>query len=201
MTRDKFHEIWTKSVTPRSELLCKVIGDDSISFHPESETHIRIHYQKTRQTSKGLLIKAVGKADAENLLDRHKVASMIMYSIVVLRPLRLRRGQSSFCARYANEFLGLICGLDIIKTFMHKDGINPPLLQTPSTSPENYIMQTPSEKKPESYIMQTLRCIWFAKERNCFDIFSFANIFFFIEKYSFIAQSKENSSEIDDKRA
>ena len=79
-------------------------------------------------------------------------------------------------AMYANELLGFLCGLDIIRTFNAAD--------VKEGKKENcYTFNMPLAEK-ESYLKQTLRCLWYAHDQNKFDIFSFANLFFMIEQYS-----------------
>ena len=185
MTDAKFDQIWKKSFVSRADLLLEHIGQDYLTFREKQEGRIRSKYISLKNESKEFMAKhAEYKRDI--LLDRHKIASLILCAIIYVRPFRIIKidRKAPPTVRYVNELLGFICGLDMLKTFMVKDArledlAKPPVYQMPLVKPE-----IKPEIKPESYIKQTLKGIYHAYDKKKLDAFILANLFFLIEQYS-----------------
>ena len=176
MLAHKFDELWEKSIAKRAKWLIEMGGKNYIVFYKERKIRIENHYKRWKNKTKAMMHQHTSE-DGDKLLDRHKIASILLYAILLTRPFSLmRKNKAPMTARYANELLGFLCGLDIIRTFNVAD-VKEGKIQNCDT------FHLPLAEK-ESYLKQTLRCLWHAHDQNKFDIFSFANLFFMIEQYS-----------------
>ena len=130
-------------------------------------------YESYRKTVRRLYME-----QESNPMDRHKIASIMMISLLKARPIKVNRriGGLPLPLLLANEFLAFYCGLNVVELYKSEHLKTEYLLILPSTYIEG--------EGETSYIENTCKALYYSKRFSINDVFSYANIYFFLEKYT-----------------
>lgn len=137
-------------------------------------------YQRKRNEIKNNYMEK--PAQNEKALDRHKVASCMMYAVLKSRVLKVNRFVPHLPNRLlmANEYLAVYVGLNIIEQYRIDDG---------KKEPENKLIfpityhETPSEES--DFIDNLCKGLYYLRRKiDEMDIFAYSTILFFVEKYT-----------------
>ena len=122
--------------------------------------------------------------DPDGRIDRHKVASIMLYSIIANKPLEvkilpLNQTVSGF-SMLANETLAVNTALAIVHSFILTD----------ATQKSDTIKYEIFEKgfifpqcQHEDYLTHLYKMLYYAKYNQHYDIFAFSHVLFLIEAY------------------
>jgi hypothetical protein len=118
-------------------------------------------------------------------IDRHKVASVMLYSIIANKPFDLKylyAGQiwhsSSFMA---NEILGFNVALGIVWSFILQEADSRVDMAKREIFRDAFVFP---ECAHESYPAHVYKMLYYAKLNGCYDIFAFSHVLFLIEAYT-----------------
>jgi len=170
------------------EISRDIIQDSRLEIVPENIDKVFQYYLLYNQKTH------IEMSKTGTLVDSHKIAACFLFSIIKAKPLSFTitsKNKSpdklpSFKERAANEMLGFIFGLYILKAFIVKEA---------KTPEEIFIAQKdielPSCKENTQYTHHFIQIISKEnidiehKEFNQNVIFIFSHIYFLIEKFSF----------------
>jgi len=176
--RTIYERVWTKSVVPKINRI--LASDNDIVF---VEGQIKEKIWLTYESYKNRVHTYMH--DPDGLIDRHKVASVMLYSIIDCKPFEINllpiRQEVSGLALMANETLGFHTALAIVWSFIMEDAN--------SKQDKNKIdIFRNGFKFPEcrhgSYETHVHKMLYYAKLNNNYDIFAFSHILFLIEAYT-----------------
>lgn len=111
-------------------------------------------------------------------MDRHKIAANILCSLLKAKVINVNRLIPNLPIELllANEYLSFYCALNIIELYK-MDSIHK---EYSLILPETYI----EGEGKTSYIENVCKALYYLKKINLNDIFSYANILFWLEKYT-----------------
>ena len=111
-------------------------------------------------------------------LDRHKVASCMLYAILRSKVFRINKLQKQLPYKIlmANEYLGVYVAVNIIEQYKIDELGKEYNLIFPTTYHE-------TENNTCVYLDNLCKGLYYIKAKNL-DIFSYSTIFFFMEKYT-----------------
>lgn len=111
-------------------------------------------------------------------MDRHKISSNIMCAILKAKIIRINRLVPNLPNKIimANEYVALFTAINILELYKIESGIH----DYEIIFPETYI---PDEGK-DSYIENFCKALYYTKHFDVGEIFSYANIFFLLEKHT-----------------
>ena len=125
-------------------------------------------------------------------IDRHKVASVMLYSIIVNKPFELNllpvKREVNSSALLANEILGFHTALAIVRSFILQDAYEKSDKIKLEIFKDNF---TFPECQHDSYATHVYKMLYYSKLNRCYDIFAFAHVLFFIEAYTELVRKNE----------
>lgn len=137
-------------------------------------------YQRKRDEIKSSYMEK--PAQNEKALDRHKVASCMMYAVLKSKALKINRFIPHLPEELlmANEYLAVYVGLNIIEQYRLEDG---------KRKPENKLIfpitYHETDSKGSDFIDNLCKGLYYLRRNiNKMDIFAYSAILFFIEKYT-----------------
>lgn len=191
---DEFDRIWNETVLP---LIIAYSEKYKLAYHriDSIERRLRFHFYQQRD----LFLKSFMREDVYDI-DRHKIASCLMKSILRVRPLYLPlivRLKFTFSKKslpellnipsaqwtssihnkiyYANEYLALSVAINIIDAYIMADD--------DKEFKHHIIIPDPFPDQDNDYLLDV--CIDLnAHSLKAINIVTFANIYFLLEKYS-----------------
>lgn len=138
---------------------------------------IYYNYQKKRD----FIISNYMSKQAEVSLDRHKVASCMVYAILKTNPLKVDRMIPGLPEKIllSNEYLAFFVALNIIEMYKIDETGKPYQIIIPKTYHED-------GDPDNTYESNLCKSFYFVRMDNInkFDIFAYSDIFFFLEKYT-----------------
>ena len=187
MTKSKFDEIWNnivlpiyKEITPENEFYIKHYANEKIyKEYQKQKNFIRYNYME----------------DINTHLDRHKIAACIMFAIVKVHPLKIKKrtllrrylNKTPYEKRYVllNEYLALYSALSVVESFRQDD------IKNQRINFDRPGVCQPMTTNGESYIHNTCLDLYFAKRHNKINILTFANVFFLLETGKFVEEKQK----------
>lgn len=158
------------------------LDKDSIKRRKNLQNDIYKNYQSKRDYIRSNYMSK--KADVS--LDRHKVASCMIYAILKTKPLKINRFIPNLPEKIllSNEYLAFFVALNIIEMYRidkMKDEGNSGLYQI--VVPKTYHENSEPENTYESNFCKSL---YYLSMENIekFDVFAYADILFLLEKYT-----------------
>jgi len=173
-----FERIWENSIRPKIDRMLATNGD--IVFN---EVQLKDKIWLTYENYKNRVHTYMHNPDGR--IDRHKVASVMLYSIIINRPFDLKllpaKRKVNNEAYLANEVLGFHAALAIVWSFI-MDSAN-------LNSDKNRIDVFKNgflfpECQHDSYPVHVHKMLYYSKYNNNYDIFAFSHILFLIEAYT-----------------
>ena len=174
------------------EDFCTEVIDKYIMDIEEYQTNINCNCIKVRKTAKHKIFKYYQRKRDEirenymmeptKSLDRHKVATCMMYAILKSKILKVNKYVPHLPDKLlmANEYLAVFVGINIIEQYRKEEGIEEPKNQLifPITYHE-------TEKEEIAFLNNLCKGLYYLKWKLRFiDIFAYSNIYFFLEKYT-----------------
>lgn len=176
MTHSEFSvylDIIKKYYDELDEINKKEFGGKALRFRNGRMWLAYYFYESYRKTVRKLYM-----GQEENPMDRHKIASIMMISLLKARPIKVNRriGRLSLPLLLANEFLAFYCGLNVVE-----------LYKSDQLGTEYSLILPPTYIEGEgdtSYIENVCKALFYSRRFSVNDVFSYANIYFLLEKYT-----------------
>lgn len=196
MTNEKFEDIWNNiilglynEITPQDDLYIKARSKKKIfKKYQKQKTYLKLNYMENPNTH----------------LDRHKIAACMLYAIVKVHPIRIKRisiwknylNGKKFTPQYLmlNEYLGLYTAFSIVESF-----------RTYEQSEENEVgfkrkgIVQPITTNGEDYIYNTCLDLYLSRKKNKINVLTFANVFFLLETGSFSVKELNHGASVAEK--
>lgn len=188
MKQETFNRLWDRQIVPKIHQIRQssyfLLFRNKRSF-AQIKDDIFEDYEGNRYEFKKMM-----KGTGSILIDRHKIAALLVRSVLVVSPFDLRARTLQNKSKnpklrdwLANEILALHCGLCVMQTFVLEDGIQKNKIENRAISVSK-IIDTPDVRGgQESYEIQTCRTLRCEKRRSNFSVLLFANIMFLLEPY------------------
>lgn len=193
MKKEKFDEIYNNIIF---EIKKDIDVNGVARFKPASDKRIFNQYQKERYKLKRYYMK-----NPNENIDRHKIASCIMYSIMKVYPIYipiktkilylLKGNKFSQDLSYINEYIAVYTALSVLDNFYQqdqKDGKLDPCrhkIYIPNTFSDDY-----------GFLFNMCIDLRFGKQNNKINLLTFSDIFFLLEY-----QHPFNNNQSNNKRA
>ena len=190
MTREKFEEVWKKifltlydEITPHEEVYLKLHSKERIyKEYQKQKSYLKINYMKNPNTH----------------LDRHKIAACMMYAIVKVQPVSIKRtvivkkyfNKEKFPKKYSilNEYMAFYTALSIVESFRcYENGI-----EVHRKKNERPGVCQPATTNGEDYIYNTCLDLYLSRKKNKINILTFSNVFFLLETGIFPKPDEKN---------
>jgi hypothetical protein len=181
-TYDKF---WEQSIKPQID---RMLSDDDDIFYIEGQIKEKIWltYEQYKNTVHTYMHNPDGR------IDRHKVASVMLYSIIINNPFELKllplKQEVKGSSRLANEILGFNTALSIVFSFLIQDANEKSDKIRIEIFRNGFIFP---ECQHEDYPTHVYKMLYYAKYNNKYDIFAFSHILFLIEAYTELKRKTE----------
>jgi len=124
--------------------------------------------------------------DKEELIDRHKVAALIAYSIIKIEPIKIigtKGEKKTYFDFLPNEFLAIKSALGTLKFFgLYEAKITNNMTMYKFISQKGFDFPICKEK---TFLDHIARALYNSKNTSSFDVFTYALVFFLIEEYTF----------------
>ena len=181
----EYEKIWEQSIKPKIDRMSS--SDDDILFIGE---HVKEKIWLTYEDYKNTVHTYMYNPDG--LIDRHKIASVMLYSIIINRPFELKylssKQQVRGSALMANEILGFNTALAILWSFLLKDANKKSDKIKIEIFENGFIFPT---CEYDDYPTHVYKMLYYAKHNNKYDIFAFSHVLFFIEAYTELKRKTE----------
>lgn len=144
-----------------------------------SQYRIYQYYQKRRDAVKDKYMDR--KADVS--LDRHKVASCMIYAILKAEPIKINRYIPGLPERIllANEYLAFFVALNIIEMYKREGAVE-------KENCEIILPRTYHEtaENQQDFLCNICKALYYVRLKGIetFDVFAYSSILFLLEKYT-----------------
>lgn len=193
MKIEKFDEVWNnifiktfEEIVPAGDVYIKRFAKKKIyKVYQKEKTFLKINYMQNPNTH----------------LDRHKIAACMMYAIVKVQPISIKKiaiwnmfvNKKKFDIKYSmlNEYLGFYTALSIIESFRDYENT----CESKCGSLNRRRVSLPATTNGEDYIYNTCLDLYLSKKKNKINVLTFANVFFLLETGEF-AEKNEKTYQI-----
>lgn len=173
------------------EILKEDEGTHCLKFSEKKLNNIYVYYEQKR-----VEVKKYYMQDANKILDRHKIASCMLYAILKSRVFKINRLIPNIPTRLllANEYLAFYVAINIVEMFKRTEKEYPFY--------ENYLLIFPKtyhihpDFKENTFLFNTCSGLSSIKNLKYFDIIAYSTILFQIEKYTDTILEYENAKNI-----
>lgn len=189
MKSDKFDELWNQIVL---SIFHDMNADGTLSLKRNAKERVYKQYQKEKT-----FIKKNYMLSEETHLDRHKIASCVLYAIMKVYPVQIsinaiwkkHKEKEKFNREYQllNEYLSLYTAFSIIESF-RQYGVSHPDEEYPTKGFTRNRIDMPDTSNGQDYLYNTCLDLYFSKQRHKINVLTFSNVFFLLE---IIQSSKE----------
>lgn len=151
-----------------------------------SQYRIYQYYQSRRDAVKDKYMDK--KADVS--LDRHKVASCMIYAILKAEPIKINRFIPNLPERIllANEYLAFFVALNIVEMYKKDE----------SEEKENFEIILPrtyheTAENQQDFLCNICKALYYVRLKGIekFDVFAYSSILFLLEKYTDVVTAEE----------
>ena len=185
MEKAVYDRMWEQSIKPKIDRMLS--SDDSIFLiDGQIKEKIWLTYEENKNRVHTYMHNPDGR------IDRHKVASLMLYSTINNKPFGLQFLSSKQDVRstalLANETLALHIALSIVWSFLLEDA------KQKSDNIKYEIFEKGfdfPECLHDDYPTHIYKMLYYAKINNHYDIFAFSHILFLIEAYTELKRKTE----------
>ena len=190
MDRPTYEKIWENCVIPK---INRMLSADADIFFAEGQVKEKIWL--TYEDCKNRVHSYMHNPDGR--IDRHKVASVMLYSIIINKPIELKllpvRRDVNISALLANEILGFHTALAIVRSFLMQDAASKSDRIKLEIFENGFIFP---ETQHDSYEANIFKMLHYSKYNDRYDIFAFAQILFLVEAYTDFVKRTELSGKV-----
>lgn len=183
MTKECFQQLYSQIIYPYIEDLInldKKSGSNCLKFKKKKVGQIFRNYENQRKIIRKFFMKLETKP-----MDRHKIGSVLMYSILKSRVFKITKtARQTLPSKLlmANEYLAVFVALNIVESYrIDENDYNY------KSDYEKYCLIIPKtfhNGSPDAYIDNLCKALYYLKNIKDFDIFAYANILFLLETYT-----------------
>lgn len=148
-------------------------GDKAIKFDQKKISLVYMYYESFRKDMRKMYMTVESKP-----MDRHKIASAMMFSILKARVVKVNRLVSDLPLELllANEYIAFYCAVNIIEIYKRDVGLGNYSIVFPDT----YI----EDEGETSYLENTCKALYYTKSYKISNILLFANTLFMLERFT-----------------
>jgi len=173
-----YEKIWQNSIKPQIDRMTSTY-DDIVYTEGQVKEKIWLTYEDYKNKVHSYMHNPDGR------IDRHKVASVMLYSIIINKPFELKlipsKREVNSSALLANEIIGFHTALAIVWSFILSDANEKSDKNKVELFKDGFIFP---KCQHDSYETNIYKMLYYSKYNECYDIFAFANILFLIEAYT-----------------
>lgn len=180
MKTDKFYRFCDSVI---KNYITEILEEDKaincLTYNEHRLNNVYVYYEKKR-----VELRRKYMNDSSKPLDRHKVASCMMYAILKARVFRVNRLVKNIPEKLllSNEYLAFYVAINIVEMFKRaeKDDV----------FGEKYVLYFPkayhihAEYEEGTFVYNTCKSLFFIKKIKYLDVFAYATILFLLEKYT-----------------
>ncbi|MCL2155590.1 MAG: hypothetical protein FWH53_08005 [Leptospirales bacterium] len=185
-----YEKIWNASVKPKIDRMLS--SDDDIFFIGEQ---VKYKIWQTYEDYKNKVHSYMRNPDGR--IDRHKIASVMLYSVIVNKPFDLRVLSSNQQIRgssfLANEILGFNTAMAIVLSFLLEEANKKSDKIKIEIFKKGFIFP---ECQYDDYPTHVWKMLYYAKYNNHYDIFAFSHVLFLIEAYTELKRRRELAEKV-----
>jgi len=173
-----YEKFWTSSMKPKID---RMVFDDNDIFFIDGQVKEKIWmtYEEFKNKVHSYMHNPDGK------IDRHKIASVMLYSIIANKPIELNllsvKQGAKGSSLLANEILGFHSALSIVQSFIIEDANQNSDFNKIEIFKNGFLFP---ECQHDTYQMHMYKMLYYSKLNNRYDIFAFSHILFLIEAYT-----------------
>jgi len=180
-----YEKLWERSIRPQIDIMLS--ADNDIFFvGGQIKEKIWLTYEACKNNVHTYMHNPDGR------IDRHKVASVMLFSIIINRPFELKllpsKQKVGSFALLANEILGLNVALAIVWSFIMQDANDKSDKIKIEIFKEGFIFP---ECQHDDYPTHIYKMLYYAKYNDKYDIFAFSHVLFLIEAYTELKRKTE----------
>ena len=180
-----YERIWERSIKPKID---RMLAADSNNFFVERQVKERIW--RTYEEYKNAVHSYMHNPDGR--IDRHKVASVMLYSVIVNKPFEVRllseKEEVNVSSLLANEILGFHTALAIVLSFLLEDANERSDRNKIEIFKNSFVYP---KCQHDSYAANVYKMLYYSKLNGCYDIFAFSHVLFFIEAYTELSRKTQ----------
>jgi hypothetical protein len=185
-----YEKIWEKSIKPKIDRM--LLADDDIFFiGGQVKEKIWLTYEDYKNKVHSYM------QDPDGRIDRHKVASVMLYSIIINKPFEVKilpiKQELRSSAILANEILGFHTALAIVWSFIIGDANERSDKNKIEIFKKGFVFP---ECQHESYRASIYKMLYYSGLNQRYDVFAFAHILFLIEAYTELVKKIELAGKV-----
>jgi len=173
-----YENLWANCIKPKIDRMRE--EDDDIYF---IEGQVKEKIWKTYESYKNDIHTYMYNPNGR--IDRHKVASIMLYSIIINKPFELKYLHESkdvkISSLLANEMLSFNTAVGIVLSFIEADANEKSDRQRIEIFKDGFIYP---KCQHDSYETNIFKMLYYAKYNNRYDVFAFSHVLFLIEAYT-----------------
>ena len=185
-----YEKIWEKSIIPKINRMLSV-NDDIIFKEEQIKEKIWLTYEDFKNKVHSYMQYPDGR------IDRHKVASVMLYSIILNKPFEIKllsgKREVNSSAFLANEILGFHTALAIVLSFIIEEANEKADKNKIEIFKNGFVFP---ECQHDSYAANIYKMLYYSDINKRYDIFAFAHILFLIEAYTEFVKKTELAGKI-----
>ncbi|MCL2440551.1 MAG: hypothetical protein FWD14_02305 [Treponema sp.] len=178
-------EIWNKIINPK--IVRMTSEDEDLLF---IGTHVKEKIWLTYEKYKNSVHTYMHNPDGR--IDRHKVASVMLFSIITNKPFDVKflHGNQNLKGStiLANEILGFNSAISIVWSFIMSEAEQTSNSNKIELFKNNFVFPVCEH---DTYEANVFKMLYYAKHNDCYDIFAFSHVLFYIEAYTELVRKNE----------
>ena len=180
-----YERIWDYVIKPEiNNMLAK--DDDILFIGGQIKEKIWLTYESCKNSVHSYMHNPDGR------IDRHKIASVMLYSIIINNPFELKylhsKREIKGSSLLANEILGFSTALAIVWSFILSDADQQSNKNKTELFKNGFVFPVCQHEKYEAHIFKML---YYSKLNGRYDIFAFSHVLFLIEAYTELMRKTE----------
>jgi len=188
MDINTYERLWENIIKPKIDNMLS--NDDDIVFNERQPGLLKESVWLTYEDYKNKVHTYMHNPDGR--IDRHKIASVMLYSIIINKPFELKYLHAKQVLKssslLANEILGFYVALAIVRSFILQDASEKSDKNRQEIFNDGFAFP---ECQHDSYPAHVYKMLYYAKLNERYDIFAFSHVLFFIEAYTELVRKKE----------
>lgn len=175
MDKAKYDEFYNVVIKGLVNDLLKIDKDyNCLNFNDSKKYKVYRHYEIMRQRVRSSFMELESKP-----MDRHKIAATMMYAILKSNLIKISRARVKLPNQLflANQYLAFYAAMNILDLYRLNDNKNSKRIILPPLCNESVNIK-------DDYVSMTCKALYYTKNINRFDLFSYANILFLLETYT-----------------
>jgi len=173
-----YEKIWANCIKPKIDRM-KAADDDIFFVDGQVKEKIWRTYESCKNDIHTYMFDPNGR------IDRHKVASIMLYSIIINNPFELKylhdKKTIKIASFMANEILAFNTAVGIVLSFIETDAIEKSDKIKIEIFKDGFIYPVCQH---DSYEANVFKMLYYAKYNNRYDVFAFSHVLFLIEAYT-----------------